>query len=224
MPNGSRTLDLAGAKIKTSEPSWKVKFLTTISDPNIAFILLLIGVYGIFFEFWSPGLTGPGVIGGISLIVALFALSALPVSYAGLALLLLGLALMAGEAVAPGIGILGIGGVIAFILGAIFLFDPAGSDIDVAVYTPLIVAAAATSALLLVGLLGFLLRSRRREVVTGSEELIGLEAQVISWGDGQGRVRVHGEVWSARATGDVAVGTKVKVLARDGLTLLVQEQ
>ena len=121
---GEQILDVRDATIKTIEPTWKVKFLTTITDPNVAFILLLIGVYGIIFEFWSPGLTGPGVVGGICLIVALAALSALPLSSAGLALLALGIALMAAEAFAPGFGILGIGGVAAFIAGAIFLFDP----------------------------------------------------------------------------------------------------
>ena len=198
-----------------------MKFLTAITDPNIAFILLLVGFYGILFEFWSPGLTGPGVIGGISLVLALFALSALPLSYAGLALLLLGLALMVGEAVAPGFGILGIGGVIAFILGAIFLFDPAGADIDISIYTPLIVAAAATSALLLMGILGFLVRSRRASVASGSEQMIGAQGEVVSWNEGIGTVRVHGEIWSARSAGSLEPGRMVKVIARDGLTLVV---
>jgi membrane-bound serine protease (ClpP class) len=219
--DGTRTLDVRGAAMKVIEPGWKEKFLTAITDPNIAFILLLIGVYGIFFEFWSPGLTGPGVIGAISLILGLYALSVLPISYAGLALLCLGIVLMVGEALAPGIGILGIGGVIAFIVGAIFLFDPAGSDIDFAIYQPLIIVAAATTAMLILGLLGYLIRSRRERVATGSEQLIGLEAKVVSWSDGKGRVHVHGEIWQACSREAHEPGEIVRVVGREGLTLQV---
>lgn len=218
---GTVTLDVQDAVVKTIEPTWKTKFLTTITDPNVAFILLLIGVYGIIFEFWSPGLTGPGVVGGISLIIALTALSALPLNAAGLALLALGLALMAGEAFAPGFGIMGIGGVVAFIAGAIFLFDPSGADIDLSIAWPLILAAAGTSALIMIGLLGFVMRERRRKVVTGSEELLNLEGEVVDWDAGEGRVRVHGENWAARSDSDLAKGEKVRVAGREGLTLIV---
>ena len=218
---GQLTLDVRNATVKTIEPSWKTQFLTAITDPNVAFILLLIGVYGIIFEFWSPGLTGPGVVGGICLIVALTALSALPLNAAGLALLALGLALMAAEAFAPGFGILGIGGVIAFIAGAIFLFDPSGADIDLSIAWPLILAAAGTSALIMIGLLGFVVRERRREVVTGSEEMLNLEGEVVSWDAGEGRVHVHGESWAARSDSDLAKGEKVRVAGREGLTLIV---
>jgi len=219
---GERILNVRDAEIKSIEPNWKVKFLTAITDPNVAFILLLIGVYGIIFEFWSPGLTGPGVVGGISLIIALMALSALPLSYAGLALLVLGIALMAAEAFAPGFGILGLGGVAAFITGAIFLFDPAGADIDLSIAWPLIIATAVTSALILIGLLGFIMRARRCRVVTGSEQLVGLEGEVASWNAGRGRVHVHGEDWTARSNKDLATGTKIRVIGRDGLTLIVE--
>lgn len=221
---GPVTLDVKDATVKTMEPTWKTKFLTTITDPNVAFILLLIGVYGIIFEFWSPGLTGPGVVGGICLIIALMALSALPLNAAGLALLALGIALMAAEAFAPGFGIMGIGGVVAFIAGAIFLFDPSGADIDLSIAWPLILAAAGTSALIMIGLLGFVVRERRREVVTGSEELLNLEGEVVSWDAGEGRVRVHGESWAARSDSDLAKGDQVRVAGREGLTLIVAKQ
>jgi membrane-bound serine protease (ClpP class) len=224
MEVGEQVLNVRDAKVKAIEPNWKVKFLTTITDPNVAFILLLIGVYGIIFEFWSPGLTGPGVVGGISLIVALTALSKMPLNAAGLALLVLGIALMAAEVFAPGFGILGLGGIAAFIAGAIFLFDPTGTDIDLSIAWPLIIAATVSSALILVGLLGFILRERRRHVVTGSEELIGLEGEVVSWEAGHGKVHVHGEHWTARSDADLAKGTKVRVVDRDGLTLIVDSQ
>lgn len=222
LEEGEHVLNVRDADIKTIEPNWKVRFLTTITDPNVAFILLLIGVYGIIFEFWSPGLTGPGIVGGISLIVALTALSALPLSYAGLALLLMGIALMAAEAFAPGFGILGIGGLVAFVAGAVFLFDPSGADFDVSIAWPLIASAAITSALFLVGLLGFIIRSRRNPVSTGREELLEIEGEVISWREGHGKVRIHGEVWSARAATELSPGTSVKVADREGLTLIVE--
>ena len=218
------TLDVKNAPTKLVEPNWKVQFLTAITDPNVAFILLLIGVYGIIFEFWSPGLTGPGVIGGISLIIALTALSALPLSAAGLALLVVGIALMAAEAFAPGFGILGIGGIIAFIAGAIFLFDPAGADIELSVAWPVVIAAAISTAFLFAGLLGFVLRERRRDVVTGSEQMLGLEGEVVEWKAGSGTVRVHGENWAARSTANLTEGAKVRISDRDGLTLIVDSQ
>jgi membrane-bound serine protease (ClpP class) len=224
MEAGVRLLDVQGADVRLIEPNWKAEFLTAITDPNVAFILLLIGVYGIIFEFWSPGLTGPGVIGGISLIIALTALSAMPLNAAGLALLALGIALMAAEAFAPGFGILGLGGFVAFIAGAIFLFDPAGADIELAIAWPLIIAAAFSSVLILAGLLGFVLRERRRQIVTGREELIGLEGEVVSWNAGSGKVHVHGEHWAARSTIDLAKGDKVRVVDRDGLTLIVDNR
>jgi membrane-bound serine protease (ClpP class) len=219
---GQRVLNVRDADVKLIEPNWKVRFLTTITDPNIAFILLMIGVYRIIFEFWSPSLACPGVVGGISLIVALMALSALPLSYAGLALLALGIALMAAEAFNLGFGILGIGGVVAFIAGAIFLFDPAGADIDVSIAWPLIASKTITSALFLIGLLGLVIRSRRNTVVTGREELIGLEGEVISWDVRVGKVRVHGEVWTARAAKNLHSGAQIKITGRKGLTLIVE--
>lgn len=224
LDGGERVLDVGGAPVTTVEPNWKVQFLTAITDPNVAFILLLIGVYGIIFEFWSPGLAGPGVVGGICLIIAFAALSALPLNAAGLALLALGIALMAAEAFAPGFGILGLGGVVAFIAGAIFLFDPAGADIDLSIAWPLITAAAVTSALILIGLLGFIMRARRQPVVTGKEELIGLEGEVVSWDGEQGRVYVHGENWAARSAAPLPKGAKIQVSGRDGLTLIVDRQ
>lgn len=221
-PSGEQRLEVRNAIVTPLEADWKTRLVSILTNPNIAFILLMIGVYGILFEFWSPGLTGPGVVGGISLIVALMALSALPISFAGLALLALGIALMVAEAFAPGFGILGLGGVIAFALGAVFLFDPSGSDIDFGVAWSVILSAILTSALLLVGVLGFLVRVRRRKVVTGSEELMGMEGRVLSWDGNEGRIHIRGETWSGRAEQPLAPGTKVSVHDRQGLTLIVR--
>ncbi|MDP2331182.1 MAG: nodulation protein NfeD, partial [Reyranella sp.] len=218
---GERTLATRHARVIVVEPSWKAKLLTVVTDPNIAFILLMIGVYGIIFEFWSPGLAGPGIVGAICLIVGLMALSVMPLNFAGVALLVAGLAMLGIEAFTPGFGVLGLGGVAAFVFGGLFLFDPAGADIDFAVGWPVLLAAALTNALLIVGVLGMALRTRRRAVVTGSEQMIGLEGEVLDWHDGHGRIRVHGEIWSARAEDPVAPGTRVRVDHRDGLTLHV---
>ncbi len=136
-------IETAGLPIIVVETNWRTRLLGIISDPNVAFILLLIGIYGIIFELWSPGTLVPGVIGVICLILALMALTTLPIQYGALALVLLGIALMVAEAFTPSFGILGVGGLIAFIAGSIFLFDPAGADIDIAVSLPLIIAAAA---------------------------------------------------------------------------------
>jgi membrane-bound serine protease (ClpP class) len=157
-----RRIATKGLAIVTIEPDWRTRLLAAIADPNVALILLMVGVYGLLFEFWSPGAFVPGVIGAICLVLGLTALSALPVSYGGLALVLLGLSLMLAEAFAPGFGVLGIGGVVAFVVGAIFLFDPTASDIDLSVAWPVVIGAALSSVLILTLILGFAIRVRQR--------------------------------------------------------------
>ncbi len=220
--DGEHVLATRHARVLEVEPSWKSRLLAIVTDPNVAFILLMIGVYGIIFEFWHPGFGGPGIVGAICLLVGLTALSVLPVNLAGLGLLALGIGMMAAEAFTPGIGVLGLGGVVSFILGGLFLFDPAGADIDFAVAWPVVVGAAVTNAVLFVGLLGMILRVRRRKVVTGAEQMIGLEGRVIDWENGRGRIRVHGEIWSAHAAAPLTPGAPVRVERRDGLTLHVE--
>ena len=211
-----------GAETIAVEPDWRMRLLGVITNPNIAFLLLLAGIYGILFEFWNPGAVVPGVIGGISLLLALAALAVLPVSYAGLALLLLGIALMTVEALTPGIGVLGIGGIIAFVAGGIFLFDPAGADIAFRVTWPVLAATAGASAAFSLFVLGYALRARRRKVVSGPEEMIGMAGRVIAWDGLAGSVRVHGEVWSAQAGASLAPGDEISVVSRTGLTLTVR--
>ena len=205
-------------------PDWKMQLLSAIADPNIAFILLLIGMYGIIFEFMSPGAFAPGVIGGISLIVALTALSVLPVNLGGLALLFLGVVLMVLEAFTPSFGTLGIGGIVAFVVGALFLFDPTDTNIPIAVARPLIAGAATVSVLFLAGVLSFAVRARLRPVRTGAEQMIDSVAEVISWSEGRGRVRVHGEVWAAQSKQEFTLGQKVRVAGRDGLMLILEDE
>ncbi|HTY68032.1 MAG TPA: nodulation protein NfeD [Alphaproteobacteria bacterium] len=195
--------------------------LSVITDPNIAYILMLAGIYGLAFEFMSPGMVLPGIVGGISLLLALAALSVLPVNYAGLALILLGIALMAGEAATPGVIALGIGGVVAFVAGALFLFEP-GSFTGFAIAWPVIAGAAAVSVAFIVFVIGAALRARRRAVVGGAEDMINSLARVVDWQDHAGRVTLRGELWAARADWVLRPGDAVRVAARDGLKLVVE--
>lgn len=220
--SGEKRLNTRGRPVVVLEPDWKARIMAAIADPNIALILLLIGIYGIFFEFMHPGSVVPGVVGGISLLVALTALSLLPLNYAGLALLLFGLALLVAEAFMPGFGMAGLGGIVAFVVGAFFLFDPSQSDIPIAVSWQVIAGAAAVSVVMLAGVLGLAARARRRPVATGSEEMIGSIGETLSWGGGEGRIRVHGETWAARSAASLAKGQRVRVISRTGLTLTVE--
>jgi membrane-bound serine protease (ClpP class) len=219
---GDVRLGTKGRAVVEIKPDWKMQIMSVITDPNIALILLMIGIYGILFEFWSPGAVAPGVVGGISLIVALTALSVLPVNFGGLALLLLGIGLMVAESFGHGFGMLGIGGIVAFVVGALFLFDPSQSDIPFRVSWQVIAGVTALSALFFAGVLGFAMRARQRPVRTGGAEMIDSVGEVVSWGDGEGRISVQGEIWAARASQSLAKGQKVRVVGRTGLTLQVE--
>jgi membrane-bound serine protease (ClpP class) len=217
----ARKLRTANADIVTVEPSWRTVVLSAIADPNIAFILLMIGVYGILFEFYSPGAIAPGVVGGICLLLGFAALTALPLNLAGFALLLFGIALMVAEKFTPSFGVLGIGGVVAFVAGALFLFDPEGADVDIRVAWPLVAGTALTSVALMTLIVGFALRAHRRAVVIGGQELIGAKGEVLEWQETKGAVRVRGEIWSATADRAFARGDMVQVKERRGLVLVV---
>jgi membrane-bound serine protease (ClpP class) len=217
-----RALATKSAATIEVEPDWRTRLLAVISDPNIAFILLLIGFYGILLEFWNPGTLIPGTIGAISIILALMALSALPIHYGALGLLILGMALMVGEAFTPGVGILGAGGLVAFVVGAIFLFEGTGWDIEVSLSWPVIVGATLSTAILIFGIAGAAARAYKQRPVTGAEEMIGIQGEVVEWNGVSGRVHVHGETWAARADRSLEVKEKIRVVGRDGLTLVVE--
>lgn len=220
--NAEHTIASKGAAMTAIEPDWRTQLLGAISDPNVAFILLIIGFYGLILEFWNPGTFIPGTIGGVSLILALMALSALPVHYGALALLLLGMALMIAEAFTPGIGILGAGGLVAFVVGAIFLFEGGGWDVEVGLSWPVIAGSALSTAIIIFGIAGAAARAYRRPPATGGEQLIGSGAEVIEWSGTEGRVHVHGEIWSARGERPFQAKDKVRIVGRDGLTLVVE--
>jgi membrane-bound serine protease (ClpP class) len=219
-----RILATKDAALVTFEPDWRTRALAIVSDPNIAFLLLMIGFYGILLEFWNPGTFVPGTIGGISLILALTSLSVLPVHYGALGLLVLGIALMIGEALTPGLGILGIGGLAAFVVGAIFLFEGPGADISFAVSLPLIISMTIVTAGLIFGVIAAAMKARERPAATGAEEMIGSRGEVVDWRDGRGSVRVHGEIWAARSERPLERDQSVRVVGRDGLTLILEPQ
>jgi membrane-bound serine protease (ClpP class) len=202
------------------EAGWRNRVLATITNPNIAYILLLIGLYGLLFEFISPGAILPGVIGGIALLVGLYALNLLPVSYAGAGLLLLGVALMLAEAFLPSFGALGIGGVVAFAVGSLFLFR---GDVPAFQLSWAVVATATiASAGFLVVALAAVWRAHRRDVVTGEAALLRSAGKVLWWANGEGEVQVMGERWAAKSASEFTPGERVRVLGRQNLKLLVE--
>ena len=216
---GERTLATAGAVTVTLAPDWKSRFLGIITEPSVALILMMLGVYGLFFEFSNPGWVLPGVVGGICLLVGLFALQMLPVNYAGLALILLGITFFIAEAFLPSYGSLGVGGVIAFAIGAVMLIDTdvPGFGIPLA----LIAALAIMSGVFIFFVVAIALRARRHPVVTGSEELLGSAGEMLDDAQTEGWARIHSESWRVQTALPLKRGQLVRVTARNGLVLTV---
>lgn len=215
----NRRLQTSGIAIERLEADWRTGVLAVLTNPNVAYILMLIGIYGLLFEFYSPGLVGPGVIGAICLLLAFYAFHVLPVSYAGLALLLLGIGLIVAETVTPSFGVLGLGGIAAFVIGSVMLMD---TDVPgFAIAWELIGVTAFVAAVTLLALLMALMQTRRRPVVAGAEQMIGGIGTVLDWSDEEGHVRIHGEIWRALSDQTMEPGAVVRVAAMDGLTLHV---
>ncbi|MCL1048863.1 nodulation protein NfeD [Shewanella abyssi] len=213
------TLDLKDAVLVNKQPSWQNQFIATITNPNIAYILMIIGIYGLLLEFYSPGIGIAGITGAISLIIALYAFQMLPLSYAGLALLILGIVLLITESMLPSFGIFGVGGVAAFVVGSIFLFDTPQPQFQV---SPVLIASIAfVSILFFVFALGYILRMRNNAVVSGQEAIIGADATVIDDFDGQGFVFLNGERWNAISPQKLTKGQTVTIIEINGLSLLV---
>ncbi|NHO64577.1 nodulation protein NfeD [Aestuariicella hydrocarbonica] len=200
---------------------WRSAFLSVITNPNVAYMLMLIGVYGLIFEFSNPGVGLPGVLGAVCLLLAMYAFQVLPVSYAGLGLIFLGIGLMTAEAFAPSFGILGVGGIIAFVMGSIILMDTRLPGYQIAM--PLIVGFAAFSACVLIFALGLVLRARRQKVVTGLSHMLGAQAEVEALHGDTAMVRLDGELWQVRSDEPLQVNDKVTVKDVDGVFLQVQK-
>ena len=218
----TRELKTTGMVVEAIKPDWRTELLAIITNPNIAYVLMLIGIYGLLLEFYNPGVLIPGVTGAISLLLALYAFQVLPINYAGLALIILGIALMTAEVFAPSFGMLGLGGTAAFVIGSIMLLD-----MDVPGYGiswTLIGTLALLSAGFFLFVMSMLMRARHRPVVTGKEEMIGSTGHVIDWNGRSGHVRVHGEIWSAKSNKSLDPGRAIEVRAIDGLTLVVQPE
>jgi membrane-bound serine protease (ClpP class) len=219
--NGTVVLATAGRPVVTVEPDWRFKLLAVITEPTVAYLLLLVGLYGLLLEAYSPGAVFPGVVGMISLLTALYALQVLPVNYAGVGLIVLGVALMGAEFALPSFGSLGIGGLVALVIGSLILFD---TDVPgFGVPGQLIVGIGAASSLVFMTAIWLAARARRRPVVTGVEELVGHLAVAEHDFHGRGHVRIRGEIWQAESTTPARRGQSLRVLALDGLVLRVAQ-
>jgi membrane-bound serine protease (ClpP class) len=215
-------LDTANATVEYVSPDWRSRLLAVIGDPSIAYILMLLGIYGLIYEFANPGMMLPGVVGGICLLLGLFALQVMPISYVGLALMILGIILMIGEAFVPSFGALGVGGVIAFIIGSVMLIDT-----DVPGYGipwALIVPVGVASGLFSFFVVGLAIKARARPVVTGSEEMIGARGEILQDMEHEGWARVHSEQWRVRSRVPLKRGSVVRVRARHDLILEVEPE
>jgi membrane-bound serine protease (ClpP class) len=221
---GTQEVTLATQSLATEqfEPDWRTRILATITNPNVALILMLIGIYGLIFEFMNPGSLIPGTIGAICLLLGLYALALLPVNYAGLALILLGIGLMIAEAFAPSFGVLGIGGAVSFVLGAAIVVDTEAPEFQIS--WAVISAMAVVSLALTFVVARLALSSHRRQAATGIEELVGARGEVSDWQDGSGHVLAHGERWKAVSTAPLGAGRRVRVIGVDGLVLRVEPE
>ncbi len=217
-----RVLQTAEATLYAVEPDWRTQFLRVLTNPNVAYVLLLIGIYGLIFEFSNPGTGAGGIIGAICLLLACYALQLLPISYSALALMLLGLGLMTAEAFTPSFGILGLGGIIAFIIGSIMLMDTDIPGFRIAL--PIILALAAAGAGLLILVLSLLVRTRRRPAVSGLPTLVGEGAEVIDCRNGLATIRLGGEIWQAQCDTPLNIGDRVRVTRAPGLLLEVKKE
>ncbi|WP_427912257.1 NfeD family protein [Ramlibacter sp. MMS24-I3-19] len=206
---GSTTLHTRDAPVVHFEQDWRSRLLGTLANPGLALLLLTVGTYGLIFEFMSPGMVAPGVIGAICLVVALFALQMLPVNYAGLALIVLGIGFLVAEAFVPSVGTLGVGGVIAFALGAAVLIDSDSPGWGIP--WQLIAVLSLGSAAFLVGVVGMAARSRRRPVVTGVGTLVSAPVELLEFAGGQGWALVRGEHWKVRGPAVLKPGDRAHV-------------
>lgn len=203
--------------VRSIQPDWRTRFLSVITDPSIAYILLMIGFYGLFFEFANPGFILPGVAGAICMLLALYALQLLPINYAGLGLILLGMAFIIAEVFMPSFGALGIGGIISFAVGSILLLKTESGLY--AIPLQIIIAVSVVTLLFFIGVLQLAIRSRRRRVVSGREALIGQQGKVMKDATGRYWIKLGGELWQYHCDTPLTIGQRVVVIGMKGLVL-----
>ena len=215
-------LDTRGLVVRSIEPDWRTRVLLVLTHPTIAYGLLLVGIYGLLLEGYNPGAVLPGVAGALSLLLGLYGLQLLAVNYAGLALMALGIGLIVTEFFMPAFGSLGVGGLAAFIIGSIILFDSHVSGLQVAL--PLIVGIAVAGGLVIVAIGWLAARARRRPIGAGVETMIGATVEAVS--DCQDRcvVRYGGELWNARSASPLRAGQQARIVKVVDLTLWVEPQ
>jgi membrane-bound serine protease (ClpP class) len=211
-----------GKPVYVKDPDWRTEFLKVITNPNLVLILGMIGIYGIILEFYNPGVGVPGVVGAICLLLAAYGLQMLPVNYAGLALIILGIALMVVETMAPSFGIMGFGGIVAFVIGSIILMDTEVEAFQISI--PLVAALAVVSALFLFIALRLFLKVKDREVFSDTHLLVGAAGEAIEDFDKQGQVRVGAEIWRAITDAPLSKGEPITVVKVDGMHLNVTKE
>ncbi|WED43026.1 NfeD family protein [Legionella cardiaca] len=214
-------LNTKNTQVEQITPDWRMRFLQVITDPTVAYLLLLLGIYGIFFELVNPGFMLPGVVGAISILLALYALQLLPMSYAGLGLIILGILFIIGEAYAPSFGALGFGGTVAFIIGSILLIDSNHNSYRIAWSAIWAMAAANLLILLTLGTMTF--KSRKKKLMHGIAVLLGAEGRTLGEVNPQGQAVIRGEIWAVHSKQPIAADKRIKVIATQGLQLEIEE-
>ncbi|MGB5133234.1 MAG: nodulation protein NfeD [Steroidobacteraceae bacterium] len=219
LPTGAVVLKTKEILVERVEMDWRTALLSVLTNPMVAYGLLLIGIYGLMFEGYNPGAVLPGVVGGVCLLLGLYALQVLSVNFAGLALVFLGVGMMIAEFFVPSFGALGFGGLVAFVIGSIVLMDT--DTAGMAVSRGLIGGIATVGGSLMLGTIWLAMRARRRPVSTGREQMVGDSAEAVSAFNGKGQVRIYGELWNAVSAVPVAAGQQVRIDRVQGLTLFV---
>ena len=219
--NHKMTLNTDNPQFERINPDWRTRFLSVITNPTVAYLLILLGIYGIFFELLNPGFVLPGVVGAVSMLLALYALQLLPVNYAGLLLIVLGMAFLIAEAFTPSFGVLGVGGTIAFVLGSIMLVNTDYAAFQIAWSS--IGAMAFLNVLIFIVILGMIIKSRRQKVRNGLIMLMGAKGRALGDINPDGQAVIRGEIWSVRAKAPIAADKNIKVILIQGLLLEVVE-
>ncbi len=220
MAGTQRVLHTAGAPIVAMAPDWHDRLLSVITNPSIALILMLVGIYGLIYEFSNPGFVFPGVVGAVCLLLAFYAFHLLPVNYAGVALIIVGIAFIVAEVFVPSFGSLGVGGAIAFAVGALMLIDTEGGEFGIP--WPLVVFLAITTAAFVFIVVQMALRARRAPIVSGIQSLVGADGEMLEDATDTGWASIRGETWKVKTAGRVARGQKIRVVAVDGALPSVQ--